>query len=471
MALTLTIAAVSRTSMLEVGSLSVSDNLNGRSTATFSLLDTSGAWRPVVGSEVILLNGATRLFAGTIDSFDEEILMGSSALAFEVSCVDYNALPGRHLVARAYEAQTLGAIVADIVTQDLAGEGITTTYVQTGPTIEKAIFNYNTAEEAFNNLAEISGYVWWIDYNKVLHFCTRDTNAAPFALTSSSANFRKLKVTRTREDYRNKQYVRAGYDLTDSRVEAFKGDGTNKTFVASLPIGKAPTLVTVAGASKTIGIRGLDTGKDFYWSKGDRELTQDDGAAAVGAGVAVALTYQGMFPILLAATSESQVAAMKAVEGGTGVYESIRDEPNIDTEAMATQDADALLRKYARIPKIIAFETDTDGLAAGQLITVTIPAHGLAGSFLIESVQARDINGKTVQYSVKALDGEALGGWDAFFRALALAGRKYVIRENEVVILLRAITETVTFTDVVSFVSAAPESRADFALTDFSEAV
>jgi len=88
-----------------------------------------------------------------------------------------------------------------------------------GPAIEKFVFNYVPASQAFDDIAELAGYIWYIDYEKRLHFTPKDRNAAPFGLTETSQNWRNLKVSESRDLYRNRQIVRAGTALTDERTD------------------------------------------------------------------------------------------------------------------------------------------------------------------------------------------------------------------------------------------------------------
>lgn len=472
MAITITIDGTDFTSALLVDeSFNVADVLNSRNTARFTLRQRSGAYllvgsdgsylvgsdgsyigsgvRPAIGSEVIILNGATTIFGGTIEGFTEtQLAMPSPALIWDIECVDFNSLADRRLVAELYETpgQTLGDIVRDIVTNYLTGFGVTDTLVQDGPTLDRAVFNYQSVAEAFNDLAELTGYSWNIDYDKVLHFFARETNYAPYDLTETSSNWRGMTVSRTRGAYRNRQFVRAGTDQTDTLVATLAGDGARKVFTLAYPVATEPT-ITVGGVSKTIGIRGLESGFDLYWQKGSTEISQDDGAAAVTDGVAIVVTYTGMLPILLMIQDDAEVA-------GSGVWEAIEDRPTVDKADLAEGLALGLLRKLGRLPITLEWETDTDGLEAGQLVTVTVPTHDLSGRYLIESVTIADLFGQHLRYRVKALDGEALGGWEDFFRGLLRLGRKFTIRENEVILLVRSFAETVTLTDSATYATA-----------------
>ena len=473
MAIVLTIAGADKTALLVATSLAVSDELNARNTCAFTLDDPAGTYRPAIGAVVTVVDGGTTYFAGTIEEVQEVAWAGGTTQTLTVTCVDYTQLCDRHLVAREFTSQTLVQIVTDLVTLALPGEGIT--YSATGTpvvTIDKAIFNYQTVAECLNELTDLVACSWYVDYSKVLRVIARTTNLAAFNITDGSPQFLadSLTMTKTRGQYRNRQYVRAGQDLTSSRVESFKGDGTRKAFTLNFPVAKVPT-VTVNAVSKTVGIRGVDTGKDWYWNGGDPIMSQDDGAAALTTSDTLAVTYQGFFPIIVQSQSEKEIADRKTVEGGTGLYETIADEPTINTDDLANAKAAGLLRRYGVIPTVLTYQTDTGGLKAGQLQTVTLTRYGIsAAEYLLEKVDLRDLDGTDLRYTVTALSGEALGGWHEFFRKLVKGGRKFVIRDNEVLLLLRATSEAVALTDAMTPTTGTRESRVGTALVGYSEA-
>lgn len=513
MAITLTLGGVDATAYMRVDSLDWADRLNARSSLGFDLIDpgaaaflvtedgtyittedgaylTCGELTLAIGAAVRVEDDGEALFGGTVDAFTAEALPGvSGAVVYAVRCVSYDQLVDRHLVARSYEDanQTLEEIVEDIVAQDLAGEGITTANVAAGPTIAPIKWNYQAASKAFNDLSELTGYTWWVDADKALYFQPRSAVEAPFTITTTSGNFRNLRVETTRSDYRNRQFVKAGFGLLPSRTENLVGDGTRKAFTLAHPAGTEPT-ITVAAVAKTVGIRSVESGKDWYWAKGDQVVSQDDAATAVGAGVAIAVTYQGLYPILVNAQYDAEITARATAEGGTGVYEALIDEPNIDEEEAARARALGLLRRYGLIPRVATFETDTGGLRAGQIMRdVDVLELALDGDWLIESVTARDVNGQFLRYQVTIWDGEALGGWTNFFAALVNTARTIEWRDNEVIVYLRTFFDAATAseslsadnTDLAASATASesldvdtmtPESRADYALADLSEA-
>lgn len=402
---------------------------------------------------------AARVFGGTIESFDEMLTIGGqTSLEHNIRGVSWDALMDNRLVARAYDTpgQTLRDIVLSIIANEYPAEGINTDNVTTFGEIQPVKFNYDKASEAFDILCELSGCSWWIDPYKRLYFAERAQILCPLNFLESAPNWRSISVERTRTEYRNRQYIKAGMGLTPVRTEYFVGDGTRKSFTLAYPAGKEPNPITVGAVVKTVGIREVESGKNWYWQKNSPVINQDDGDPAVGAGVAIAVTYQGQYPILVSATDDVQLLQRASIEGGSGQYDHIEDEPNIDTVEAAQDRAYGLLRKYARIFQKATIATMSSGVRAGELTTLDIPTHGLAGQWLVEQTSIRDFNGQRVEYSMRVLDGESVGGWQGFFGALKRQARKVEFQDNEVILLLRSQPDTVSIADSVSVSTAAP---------------
>ena len=471
---TLEISGVARA--VEAASLQLADQLNSRSTLSFDLVTGTGWYRPVDGEPVELIDadGTTVLFAGILQEPAEQLLFAGANLTHNLHslrAVSNDALTDRAMVAAAYEDETLQAIAQDIVaTSSLAAAGVTATdYVDVGPTLT-ITFNYLPASQCFDALCEASGFSWWIDADKKLHLQAKASVVAPFAMSDADPRCTWLKVSRRKTNYRNVQYVRAGVELTSSRVESFVGDSERKTFTLAYPVGVVPS-AAVNGTPKTIGIQGVETSKDWYWNKGSNEITQDDGASALADTDTLAITYQGQYPIIVSARNESEIAARAAVEGGTGEYVSVDSDPNINSAAVALDKANALLARYGSIEDVVEWETWESGLRPGQLMSLSFAKHNLSGEFLIESVQARsrdDVNCSLI-YTVRALSGDGVGGWTKFYQKLLDAQRSFVVRDNEVLLVLRTFADVLVLGDSITAATAAPESRVGTALVGFAE--
>jgi hypothetical protein len=442
------IAGTDRTAVVDLQTLEVEDAVGERSVARFHVTDLDGSLASVIvpGSPVEISLDGTAIFGGTVDRVRRQrAAMGASAQALVVDCADWHQLCDRRIVSEAYSDTTAGAVVRALLTGYLAAEGVTEGNVQDGPPVAEAVFNYVPVTRALDALSERAGFAWWIDAAKRLHFVDRATYSAPWPL-EPGRKWGSLRVNASRQGYRNRQYVRAGKDLTDEQVETFKGDGARRTFTLGYPIAQVPT-VAVNGIAKTVGIKGIDTSKDWYWNKGDAVLTQDEGDTPLTASDILEVTYRGWYDVVVLVTDEAEITLRQAVEGGSGWYEVADDEPYLGSATAAIQWANARLRRYARMPTTITFDTWEPGLRPGQLLTVDVPDLGLAGDYLIEEVRLSYLTGQDWLYSVRAVSGEAVGGWVPFFRNMATRGQAFVVRENireeQVLIVLVSAAEDV----------------------------
>jgi len=160
------------------------------------------------------------IFAGTVDSVEEEIDASKRLRVKRLACVDYTQIADRHLVAYVYQPDEehptiyAGDVIKDIVTRFFifggVTEGVDTSLVETGRRSRSLSSTTSRPRRRSTISAELAGYIWYIDYEKRLHFTPKDRNAAPFGLTETSQNWRNLKVSESRDLYRNRQIVRAG---------------------------------------------------------------------------------------------------------------------------------------------------------------------------------------------------------------------------------------------------------------------
>lgn len=457
------------------GSLSFDDTVNKRGTMSFAavvnryielvgggylelitgeIVEAVGHTVPIeVGADIFVKLDGTTIWGGTVEEYTETDLTEGAVThnVFQYRCIDFDEIAGRRLVAEAYTAQTAGAIVEDIRATYLDGYGVTAGDIADGPTIQAISFNYVTAESALNELATITGYAWCIDENKALCFEARDTAFAAWDITANNKPYRNLRITKNRSKYRNTQFMRAGYDVTGALTETQNGDGTRRTFVLEYEVGADDLAVrTDTGAgltARTVGILGVDTGKDWYYSIGSNVVSQDSGGTLLTSAHTLEVSYKGRFPIIVKAEDQAAIAERVAAEVGPGIYESVLDDTTINDDDAALDKALGLLARHSMIPVTVTYETDAAGLRGGTLQTITLSDHGLSGQYLIESVNGRVRENGDLVYSVKALSGQAVGGWAAFFRSLVEQGRDFVIRDNEVLIILRAIADSVEVVD------------------------
>ncbi|HEY3273877.1 MAG TPA: hypothetical protein VGJ92_08955, partial [Methanocella sp.] len=328
----------------------------------------------------------------------------------------------------------------------LNGSLTAATTIDAGADVVEKRFRYIKSAEAIASLAEGSDYTWYIDSYRWLHFKPRDAYPAPWTITSADI----LKNTETlgseAPDYRNRQYVLGVKQLTSVQTEHKKGDNTATSWTVGYPIAEEP-IISVNTASKTVGIRGSDSGKEFYWSKGDNTITQDTTIGTVLATTdTLNIAYKGMYDIVIMGENTAAIQDRKAVEGGTGYVDDVM-EATLTTDTNASLDiANSKLSKYGVVSRRFEFSTNRPGLEPGQIAQVNVPEHFLVGEMLVEKVETKD-NGNTLTYGVSVVDGPVVGSWA---KSMAELGGPPVITEDsggESVIILVSDTERMTVSD------------------------
>lgn len=97
-----------------------------------------------------------------------------------------------------------------------------------------------------------------------------------------------------------------------------------------------------------------------------------------------------------------------AAYGGSGRYENVVKNPNIDNEGAATTAAVNILRSYSTENVTAVFQTDTDGISLFNKIMINAPQFGFYGltPFVVTEITATDIpngnNGLGFRYKIKA---------------------------------------------------------------------
>jgi hypothetical protein len=324
----------------------------------------------------------------------------------------------------------------------LDGSMAVTTTIDDGAQVVEKRFRYIKCSEAIASLAEGSEYTWYIDPYRWLRFKPRDAYPAPWTITGSDILKNTEMLGSEAPDYRNRQYVLGVKQLTSLQTEHKKGDGAATSWTVGYPIAEEPA-VSVGAASKTVGIRGSDSGKDFYWSKGDNTITQDSDGVVLAPTDTLNIVYKGMYDIVIMGENTAAIQDRRVVEGGTGYVDDVM-EATLTTDTTANLDiANGKLSKYGVVSRRFEFSTNRPGLEPGQIAQVDVPEHFLMGEMLVEKVGTKD-NGNTLTYSVSVVDGPVVGSWA---KSMAEMGGSPVITEDsggESVIILVSNTETMT---------------------------
>ncbi len=300
--------------------------------------------------------------------------------------------------------------------------------------------------DALNDLASQSNFLQYIgnkgSENKKLFFHSRTARPAPYyvysggsgAVNGTGGNILLAgppTVSRPDMLYRNRQTVDGGIDTASTLPPyTLPFDGITQSWPMAYPLNAAPTII-IDGITQSIGVSGVDSGKQFYYQVGSNIISQDPNGIPPAKTSVGTVTYVGQIPVrvtrdnvngtgIYAGTiGQTQLAAIDLTSGVVEDYVSI---PGL-TKAAATAKADALLNQYGQLGIDIRFSTNVYGLQPGQVISVTLAEHQIYNQqFLITKISttvAQTVPGANPNvidyllytYKVEATQGPILGDW------------------------------------------------------------
>ncbi len=212
MSLTVEINSIDRSSLIAWESLNVKLNLtNLVDTANFRIRKYGDrTFEPTVDDEIIIYDGATKVFGGTIIRINEGV-EASKGVYYDVECTDWSNNFNDQLVSKTYENETVEDIIDDIVTNFTDGS-FTTTNVSNTFVITNIVFNQVKPISCLKRLASIVNNQWYIDPDKDIHFFAKFAELAPYDLQDDSQNYVYKSLARQVDGTQlaNKVLVRGG---------------------------------------------------------------------------------------------------------------------------------------------------------------------------------------------------------------------------------------------------------------------
>lgn len=437
--------------MILRNSITIEKRVEERSIASFTVIDETGTEIYVRGMPVEIYDHVGALvFSGFIDTPGCSKHWVGAGLLHDIVCMDNHYLADKRLVVKPYTEQTAGFIVNDILTDYLAVEGVTVGEIQAGPIITEAIFNYVKVSECMDALQELTGFTWFIDEFKRLYFIDRSTNLAPWNLDGVIHRAIKDSVHLSTGNpyYRNIQYIKGGMGLTTQQTETFTGDGTTKAFTVGYLIAKVPT-VTVQDRipeGQTVGIKGLDSGQDCYWNKGDTTITFE---VAPESAKTVTIVYYGQFPLITKAVS-TDIDNRASIEGTSGKVEVMTIETQHESGDSSSQSAQGKINQYCQDAEKFTYQTYEAGLSPGQLQQITYAPFGFTNhEMLIESIVITT-SGEDIRYDVTCITGPSMGSWARFFANILKRQDASINLGDSLLSVLLEQPETLALTEVGS---------------------
>lgn len=434
--------------------LIIEDNLNSEvNTAEFTIVTTIGN-QPQERSPVEIQKDG-KIFAGRITKVQPVRLDGTS-FSFLIECSDYTIDLQNELVVEEYTDKTPYYIINDIFVTKGYVVGITiNNVINSGLEVAGVQFNYKTVQQCLEKLAELTGWDWYVDYDKDLHFFPENTESAPIELTDNITTFENLNMDFDKTQIKNRIYIRGGFYLsstyTQDNYTAFAGQ-TEFYFKYS----PHDILVTVDTVEKTVGIENIDApGGHHFLMNFAEKLLKADTITFIG-GEVVVIQYKYEIPLVVMVEDVSSQNLIKAIEGGSskGIIQDVIVDDEITDLETARDRGKAELLKYKDSLVTGSFETFTAGFRSGQRLHIDLTDRNIDQYFLIRKVTAEMVGGNQIKYTVEF--ATLLLGLNQLLMKLLDESKKTVEREDEVLDRLRTIYESIGVTESMTATQIIP---------------
>jgi len=309
------------------------------------------------------------------------------------------------------------------------------TTIQAGAIIPQTDFFHKYMDKNIDSLAKASNFWYYFDKNRVAYFLSTNGVPAPWVASDGGSpvtgiaqgDFMDANITveDASDLYRNRQIidnVLASVTINETRI----GDGAATSWTFGNEWAGAPT-ITVNGVVATVGVKNVDTGKQFYYAVGDKTITEDSSGPTYDASFSITFNGPGQYLTYSQADNTTEQAARAAVEGvGTGIVTNVEDGTGL-TKAQGDALAQDRLNQYSVRGRLLKATTRRSGLAPGQLLNVFLPAHNIwDGLFLIRQISTRFTTegptGSMVQqgwYTIEAISGADVGDWTKMYQRAA----------------------------------------------------
>lgn len=459
--LTLTIGGSNFLPQYKTGSARITEQLQNRgNTMKLQITKLPAQSSPNEGEEIILKDGSRFLFAGFISRVQPREIGEGSLFIYDVEATDYTYIIINKNAQITYENQTLQYIVQDLVSQYIdSGYGFTTTNVAVGPTINTIAFNHISLRKAFEKLASVTGYEWWIDYEKDIHFQPTDATPAPESITDTTNNFSEINIDVDVSQLRNSIVVKGGREETSAFFQqTILGDGDAREWILRE---KPKTLeyIKLNTVTQDVGVDPIeeDTGYDFMFNYQEKFIRCTPTTTTPIAGDEIVVSYKYEVPVIVKVRSAPSVVAMAAIEGGDGLHEYVITDSSISSKIEARDRALKEIEQYGNPLVNGTFQTRTGLLSTGtyfrpgQLLTVNLPTWGISTDtqYLIQQIVTTLVeDGSTIEYTYSVRFGGRLLNATSFLESIA--GQEQVILAAEEIDRIESISEEITITESIA---------------------
>jgi len=281
---------------------------------------------------------------------------------------------------------------------------------------------------------QLSGdYYWYVNKWKQLIFGPRLARPGAFPLQSAPdpANASgyllyqpQVSVLSSADLFRSQQIVTGAKSLVNPPPEIKAADGSTTSWTMGYPLYSAPTVLT-GGQPATVGVQGIDSGRQFYWQPGSASISYDSTLPKLPAGTILSFTYVGQSAANVILNNSSSQAAQAALELNSGIVAEIESALSSTASGMsvaqATTFGNGLLARYGSNNTIELLGTTLyGGITPGTTIPIFLPEimrtwNAQLPIVKVTTTALQGQNGLIWLYSIDATNGPSLNNWQRVF--------------------------------------------------------
>ena len=368
-------------------------------------------------------SGTHDVFGGYVDTLTASSEAGVSPVySWDCQCASWAGLAKRRVVPPAIPTSYVG-VAGDVVFRKLvltylSNDGVAVSTSGTpGDITLAAPVGANIGQLLDQVVSLIStattAWYWTADAWRTFILGQRGGINAPWNVSDGTDLFAgstpyQQSIVTTHNQLANNVYVIGQNTLLNTLNATVQGNGTATTFNLPELVGAAPT-ITRNSSAQTVGVLGVDTGKDWYWSQSSAVLTQDSGGTVLAPTDSLLVSYTPEAAAVAQSPNVGSLQSLQAIEGTSANYDYSTSlaQPILPNDLLAF--ATAYQVEYGSPATTCQFYTLRPGLETGQLQTIALASAGIAsGTFLIATVDMSIYDGMIV-WHYTAFGGANIG--------------------------------------------------------------
>lgn len=400
------------------GTLHIQETAGQVQTCDYDVPDIHGTTAIAVHQPMNVTSGATTLFNGTVDEtvlkslespYRASGLVPEGARVWSVKAVG-RTYYAYHILTGSFSAQR--RVPLALVVQTLANNAGLASSVDAPMLLPDAFLSDNEPlSSALTRLADLASslsgtiYLWRIDWTGVLQFWPIGTIAGPtVGVGGVNPKAGSISIRVTRQQFSNLIVLKLGHYLKDPvQTDTFNpGDIFLGTLKLSYPCAGAPTVSVAGQPTQTVGLKDLDTGKDWYWSLGSSVITLGSGSTAG----TITVTYQGTDARSLTVQDVPSI-------GAVGVFASAIEAGDLLNSLSPQSLAIAELARRDGLTVVVKAIVRSTSFEVGQLCSVNLAFgnKGVAlGNYYLNSVRTFDDEALVFWQELELMQGPQLRG-------------------------------------------------------------